>query len=67
MPDAIPFDEFDRKAAKQLASTVKVLRDLADRLERLPKAALVEALPVAAWGAEDLERRLVPWLGAKGR
>lgn len=62
--DVIPFDEFERKAAQQLGSTVAALRTLADRLEQLPDWQLREALPIAAWGLEELNARLAPWIGS---
>ena len=39
MADGIPLDEFERKAQREHARVASALRDLADRLERLPPAA----------------------------
>jgi hypothetical protein len=62
MADVIPLDEFERKAQREHARVVSALRDLADRLEGLPEFKIREALPIAAWGVEELSRRLRPWL-----
>ncbi len=63
MADVIPLDEFERKTQREHARVVQALRELADQVQALPDFKLREALPIAASGAEELSRRLGPWLG----
>jgi hypothetical protein len=58
--DAIPLDEFEREAQREHARVVSALRDLADRLERLPEWKLREALPVAGWASRSWCGGLIP-------
>jgi hypothetical protein len=55
-------EDFAREAAQQRAANAKALRQHADRIELLRDAQLAEALPIAAWGLAELQRRLAPWV-----
>jgi len=55
-------DETDQAIETERVQIVAALRQVADRLEQLPRARLYDALPVAVSAVEDLARRRAPWL-----
>lgn len=55
---AIDFNTLDERTAAERARLVRALRDLADRLEQLPAAKAIDALPRVAGSIEDFTRRV---------
>jgi len=51
-----------QKVLKERMRVVDALYAIATRLDVLPEEKLVHALPIAADGVLDLDRRLAPWL-----
>jgi hypothetical protein len=62
MGNVIDIETSGEKALKERTRVVEMLHTLATRIEALPEAHLLHALPIAASGVADLERRLAPWL-----
>jgi hypothetical protein len=62
MGDLLDIESLSAKAEQERTRVVEALRALATRLEAIPQTKLLNALPIAASGVSDLERRLAPWL-----
>lgn len=62
MSDPVRLNRVEHSARREQTRVVSAVHELADRIDRLSQTSLREALPIAAWGVEEVSRRLRPWL-----
>ncbi len=67
MTEVIPIREPERSVQRERERVVRAFRELAEQLDAAPARVLRDALPIAAWGVDELAHRLAPWLRQRGR